>query len=93
MNVLNSVNQRHFEIKPGFQFPLEFFESMQQNSVLLWNHDDASEPSPVVLTNSLRVLILSLGRIGKRAELPLMDLVNGKSMLVKFYQRIHCLSY
>ena len=69
MNVLNGVDKRHLEVKTRLQLPLEFLESMQQDSILLWDYHHATEPGSVVFTDSLGMLVLSFLAEGEGAKL------------------------
>ena len=89
MNVFDGVDQRDLEVKTRLQLPLEFLKPMKQDSVLLWDNHHATKPGPVVFSDSLRMLVLTLLAVGQRAELSCMKGRNGQSLLVKSYHGIH----
>jgi hypothetical protein len=38
MNILNCINERNLEVEPRLKLSLEFFESMEEKSVIFWNN-------------------------------------------------------
>ena len=60
MNILDCVNEWELEIKSWLKLPIELFEPMEEKSILFWHDDSEAKVLPVVFTNSLGVVLLTL---------------------------------
>jgi len=60
MNILDCVNEWELEIKSWLKLPIELFKPMEEKRILFGHDDSEAKVLPVVFTNSLGVVLLTL---------------------------------